>query len=106
MAEIIWTESALNDLDAIADTIALDNPVAARQLVQRVFQHVEQLAKHPRCGSKPQELRGWRYRQFVETPCRIFYRQNGSRVYILHVMRGERRLRQGALSARSKKARA
>jgi plasmid stabilization system protein ParE len=106
MAEIIWTEPALNDLDAIADYIALDNPVAARQLVQRVFQHVEQLAKHPRSGSKPQELRGWRYRQIVEAPCRIFYPQLGNRVYILYVMRGERRLRQGALSARSKKARA
>ena len=33
MAEVIWAELALNDLDAIADTIALDNPDAARRLV-------------------------------------------------------------------------
>jgi plasmid stabilization system protein ParE len=105
MAEITWTEPALNDLDVIADTIALDNLVAARQLVQRVFQHVEQLAKHPRSGSKPQELRGWRYRQIVESPCRIFYRQHGNRVYILYVMRAERHLRQGTLSSRSRKSR-
>lgn len=26
MAEVIWAEPALNDLDAIADYIALDNP--------------------------------------------------------------------------------
>ena len=29
MAEVIWAEPALNDLDAIADYIALDNPEAA-----------------------------------------------------------------------------
>jgi plasmid stabilization system protein ParE len=31
MAEVIWAEPALNDLDAIADYIALDNPEAARR---------------------------------------------------------------------------
>ena len=43
MAEIVWTDPALSDLDAIADYIALENPLAARQLVRRVFLHVEQL---------------------------------------------------------------
>ena len=33
MAELIWTEPALSDLDIIADYIALDNPEAARDLV-------------------------------------------------------------------------
>jgi toxin ParE1/3/4 len=68
MAQIVWTEPALNDLDAIADYIALDTPEAAKPLVQRVFKHVEQLADHPRSGSKPQELKGWRYRLVVEPP--------------------------------------
>jgi hypothetical protein len=36
MAEIIWTESALSDLDAIADYIALDKPEAAHSLVRKV----------------------------------------------------------------------
>ena len=38
MAEVIWAEPALNDLDAIADYIALDNPEAARRLVQKIFE--------------------------------------------------------------------
>lgn len=102
MAQVIWTEPALSDLDAIADYIALDKPEAARQLVQRVFRHVEQLADHPKSGSKPQELRGWRYRQIVEPPCRVFYRIDGDRVYILYVMRAERLLRAGRLASRDK----
>ena len=97
MVEVIWTEPALSDLDAIADYIALENPEAARALVQRVFRHVGQLAAHPKSGSRPQELRGWRFRQVVEPPCRIFYRQDSSRVYVLHVIRAEQLLRKGEL---------
>jgi addiction module RelE/StbE family toxin len=104
MAEVIWTEPALSDLDAIADYIALDNPDAAKRLVQKVFQHVAQLADHPRSGSKPPELKGWRYRQIVEPPCRLFYRQDDGRVYILYVMRTERLLRPHLLSSRNRKA--
>lgn len=103
MAEVIWTDPALNDLSAIADYIALDNKEAAQQLVQRVFHHVEQLADHPKSGSKPRELKGWRYRQIVEAPCRVFYRHDNDRVYILYVMRGERLLRPRLLRLRNKR---
>ena len=100
MAEVIWTEPALSDLDAIADYIALENPDAARELMRRIFQHVGQLADHPRSGSKPQELRGWRYRQIVEPPCRVFYREESGRVYILYVMRAARALQRSKLKSR------
>ncbi len=90
MAEVIWTEPALSDLDTVADYIALDNQEVAKLLVQKVFRHVEQLADHPKSGSKPQELKAWRSRQIVEPPGRIFYRQEVAHVFILCVMRGER----------------
>ena len=100
MAQVIWSEPALSDLDAIADYIALDNPEAARQLVQRIFEHVGHLADHPKLGSKLPELKGWRYRQIVEPPCRIFYREDAEQVFILHVMRSERVLRSELLGER------
>ena len=105
MAEIIWTEPALSDLDGIADYIALDRPEAARRLVQKIFAHVEQLASYPKSGSVPPELRGSRYRQIVEPPCRVFYRYDGERVFILHVIRGERQLRPGRLRQRDRRTR-
>lgn len=89
MAEIIWTDPALSDLDAIADYIAIEDPAAAARLVQQVFRHVEQLKAHPKSGSRPPELKGSRYRQIVEPPCRIFYRYDGEHALILHVMRSE-----------------
>jgi plasmid stabilization system protein ParE len=98
MAEIVWTEPALADLDAIADYIAIESRQAAVALVQRVFAHVGQLAAHPNSGSRPQEFsRTTRYRQIVEPPCRIFYRVDGRRVLILYVMRSERKLRASRL---------
>lgn len=104
MAEIVWSEPALSDLDAIADYVALENPVAASELVKRVFGHVEQLADHPESGSRPQELRRSRYRQIVESPCRVFYRYDGHKVFILYVMRTERLVRNRQLASRARLA--
>lgn len=105
MAELIWTEPALSDLDAIADYIALDKPEATCELVGRVFRHVEQLIAQPESGSRVPELRGLDYRQVVEPPCRIFYRFDGKRVLILHVLRGEMLFRRRKLVRTEKKAR-
>jgi toxin ParE1/3/4 len=101
MAEVIWTEPALSDLEAIADYIALDNPAAARALVQRVVEHVSQLIDHPLSGSKLHEFEGWRYRQIMEPPCRVIYRHEKGRVHILHVVRGERLLDQALVTSRN-----
>lgn len=104
MAQIIWTEPALSDLDAIGDYIAIENPVAAARLVQRVFRHVEQLDAHPNSGSEPPELSGSKYQQIIEPPCRVFYRYDGERILILHVMRSEQLLKPGRLIQRDPKS--
>lgn len=105
MAEIIWTEPALSDLDAIADYIALDKPESARSLVQKMFALVEELAAHPNSGSVPRELRGLRCRQIVEPPGRVFYRYDGERVFILYVIRGEMQVRSTRLRQRDRRVR-
>lgn len=97
MVQIVWSEPAIGDLDAIADYIAIENPDAAAELVRRVYCHVEQLTDHPGSGSRPQELPRSRYRQIIEPPCRVLYRFDGSTVIVLHVMRSERALRVGKL---------
>jgi len=43
MAQIIWTEPVLLDLNEIAEYIALDKPDAARHLVKHVFSCVGRL---------------------------------------------------------------
>ena len=102
MAEVIWTEPALADLDAIADYIALENTQAASELVRRVFGHVDHLAAHPLSGPKLPEFRGWRYRQIIEPPCRVIYRHEKSTVHIVHVVRGELLLDKTLIGRRAK----
>lgn len=98
MAEIVWTEPALADLNDIAEYIALENEVAARQLVQTLFSKVERLTNFPDSGRVPPELEHLNYREVVVKPCRVFYKQDGDKVYILFVMRSERDLRRFLLS--------
>ncbi|MBN7769816.1 type II toxin-antitoxin system RelE/ParE family toxin [Marinobacter daepoensis] len=93
MAEVIWTEPALQELDAIAEYIALDNPAAASHLVQEVFDKIERLENFPQSGRIPPELPNSVYREVVVPPCRIFYREDEKRVLVLYVMREERQLR-------------
>jgi toxin ParE1/3/4 len=93
VAQVVWTEPALSDLDEIADYIALDNPGAARRFVQKVFSTVGRLEQFPESGRFPPELDRSRYREVIVGPCRVFYRSDQGKVYILFVMRGERQLR-------------
>lgn len=99
MAEIVWTEPALHDLDAMAEYIALDSPAAASRLVQAIFDQTARLQTLPLSGRVPPELPDSVYREVVLPPCRIFYRVDGERVFILHVMREERQLRAYMLEA-------
>jgi len=102
MAQLIWTEPALLDLDEIAEYIALDNPPVASRYVMKVFDRVERLEAHPNSGKRPTELPRTSYREVVVPPCRIFYRVENNNVYILYVMRAERLLRTFLLNQRNK----
>lgn len=99
MAEIAWTEPALHDMEAMAEYIALDNPAAASRLVQAIFDQTERLQTFPLSGRVPPELSDSVYREVVLPPCRIFYRVDGERVFILYVMSEERQLRAYMLEA-------
>jgi len=100
MAQVIWTEPALIDLEEIAEYIALDKPSATSALVKSVFSTVDRLEQFPKSGRKPPELTKSRYREIIVEPCRIFYREEQKIVYILYVMRSERMLRKYLLETR------
>src|SRR5690606_9938104 len=93
VAEIVWSNSALDELDDIAEYVALDKPEAARELVERVFSSVDRLQRFPASGRIPAELPNSVYRELLVAPCRFFYRTDKGIVLIIHVMREERLLR-------------
>ncbi len=79
----------------------MENAAAASGLAQRVLAHVEQLTEYPESGVHVSELGRSRYRQRVQPPCRVFYRQEGQRVLIDHVVRTVRLLRKARLTRAS-----
>lgn len=93
MAEILWTEPELIDLDEAAEYIAFGKPGAAKKLVRDVFQPVKRLKQFPKSCKCPPELQNTNYLEVVVGPCRIFNCVDGNNVYMLFVMRGERKLR-------------
>ncbi|HBA82591.1 MAG TPA: plasmid stabilization protein [Verrucomicrobia bacterium] len=105
MAQLIWTEPALNDLQTIAEYIALDKPDAAQRFVQQVFSGVERLTRFPRSGSIPSEIPRLPYRQIIVSPCRIFYRLNDDDIVIVFVMRSEQLFKPEILSERTEENR-
>jgi toxin ParE1/3/4 len=98
MAQIIWTEPALDNLNDIAEYIAVSNPYAAKQLVENVFSKVQRLEQFPDSGRIPEEISTLNYREVVVNPCRVFYKVDNDSVYILHLLRQERDLRKYLLS--------
>ncbi|NND82514.1 MAG: type II toxin-antitoxin system RelE/ParE family toxin [Gammaproteobacteria bacterium] len=100
MAKVTWTHAALDDLDEIAEYIALDKISAAKKLVQRVFSRVELLLDSPESGRVPPELKNKNYREVIVGPGRIFYRVIDKEGVILYVMRSERNLRKYILEER------
>ncbi len=101
MAKIIWTEPALNDLNEIVEYIALDKIHAANNFVKNVFTSTERLEQFPHSGRKIPELKKSRYREVIVNPCRVIYRIENDKVYILYVMRSEKKLRKYLLNARA-----
>ncbi len=102
MVQIVWAEPALSDLYAIAEYIALDKVDAAKYLVEKVFASVERLESFPEAGRIPPELENsTRYRELIIGPCRVFNRCDQNKVFILHIMRSERKLRKYLLDDRT-----
>ncbi len=99
---LVWTAPALDDLDDFAAWIAVENPTAAGELVQRALEAVERLRRFPASGRWVPELAASRiYREVIVSPLRIIYRRETppatGAVLIVHVMRGEQQLRPRSL---------
>jgi plasmid stabilization system protein ParE len=83
--KIIWTPLALERLQTIADYIARDNPQAAIQWVDAVFDKTELLAANPNLGRSVPELDKPEFRELIFGNYRIIYRKDPTAIWILTV---------------------
>ncbi|MDE8604778.1 type II toxin-antitoxin system RelE/ParE family toxin [Marinomonas sp. RSW2] len=86
-------DAALENVNELAEYIALSNPQAARALVKNIFATVDRLDVFPLSGRIPEELNEFNYREVIVNPCRVFYKIQNDDVYILYVLRQERDVR-------------
>jgi toxin ParE1/3/4 len=98
MAQVVWTDPALLQLEAIADFIALDKPEAAQAAVRRIVDATDHLDSFLRIGRPIPGFPHKNYRQIWIKPCWLYYRIDKDRVFILHVRRAERLFRSDELS--------
>jgi addiction module RelE/StbE family toxin len=73
MVKIVWTDSAIEDLDDIGEYIAKDSFRYAEITVLELFESVDILENHPRLGVVVPEFENEFIRQIVKGNYRIIY---------------------------------
>ena len=93
MVEVNWTESALLDLEGIAEYISRDSIRYAEITVSRLFESVDILEDFPESGSIVPEFKNQKIRQLIRGSYRIIYFvSNPSRVDVLTIHHSARLL--------------
>ena len=100
-ARIQLTPQAAEDLDAIWWVIAEDNRDAADRVEQEILATCHRLARHPRMGSRRQDItplpvRFWTVTKFPNYV--IVYRPETAPLQIVAVLRGKRDLKEAMAS--------
>jgi toxin ParE1/3/4 len=85
-----WTRRALHALDAIAEYIAQDRPIAASHMVERIREAVGHLAENPDSG-RSGRVAGTRELIVNGTPFIVPYRTRGGDLEVLTVLHSARR---------------
>ncbi len=93
MAQVNWTDQALEDLKAICLFIARDSKRIAEIFADKIFSVTDRLEHFPLSGRIVPELNRKEIRDIIHGNYRIIYRVLGNRVDILTVHHAARLLR-------------
>ena len=94
MAEIVWSPSSIKDINAIAEYIAKDSLMAAKNMVRLFFQKAEILSRFPHYGKQVPETKNSFLREILVGRYRIIYEVfSEDQVYILTVHHQSRLLK-------------
>jgi toxin ParE1/3/4 len=84
--QIIWTQTAAEDLKEIVQYIAMDDPEAAAKLADRIIICIEHASNLPFSNRSVPEKGEESIRESILKPYRIIY-QTDSKREVLHVLR-------------------
>ncbi len=92
MRKLIWTDPAVDDLQAIFDYISKDSEYYASVFIGELIQSVEKLIEFPDIGRIVPEYQRKDIRELIVQSYRIIYQIEQKRVLILTVVHGRREL--------------
>jgi len=73
MVKIVWTDSAIQDLNDIAEYISKDSVRYAELTVEKLFNSTDILERYPKSGIKVPEYNNDSLRQIIKGNYRIVY---------------------------------
>jgi len=102
MADIVWTDESLDDLDAIGEFHGRTSFAYASSLVERLYGAPDVLASFPKLGRKVPEIDHESVRELLVERYRVIYQLRRARIEILAVLHSRQDLRK---KLRERKAR-
>jgi len=90
MAQVIWSPSALKDVDSIAQYIARDSADQAALFVARLMEATDRLVEFPESGRIIPEIANSSCREILVDSYRVMYRIEGDELWITGVVHGAR----------------
>ena len=91
--QIVWTKSAVSDLEDIIKYIAENNPLTAKNLFTTIKKQVSTLSYSPQRGRYIPELQEqgiFLYRELIISPWRVMYKIHEKTVYIMAIIDSRR----------------
>ncbi|MEM9541916.1 MAG: type II toxin-antitoxin system RelE/ParE family toxin [Cyanobacteria bacterium P01_E01_bin.42] len=90
--KVVWTDTAIENLEAIHAYIARHSPQYALGIVDRLTKRTQQLANFPRSGRIVPEFDNEQIREIIENPYRIIYWVRSEQIEILAIVHGSRKI--------------
>ena len=89
---VVWSPRAAEDLEAIAEYIAVDSPAYAAAVVKRILSITRNLSQFPYSGRVVPEIGDENIREWFAYSYRVIYQVEGEVVTIGAVVHGRRLL--------------
>lgn len=94
-AKVVWTDTAVRDLEDRIDYISLDSVKSAVEQYKKIKKATRYLTEVPKSGRIIPELYEQnitKYRETIITPWRIMYKEEQNVVYIMAIIDGKRNI--------------
>ena len=90
--KIVWSPLSFERLENIYEFISDKDPVAAKNLINRIFERVESLNRFPERGRKVPEINRDEIREVFVSEYRIIYQIEPKKISILTIRNFKQRL--------------